>query len=158
MIDQKSKPSHGPKGICSMCSYTIRANDSWKIWWDAGILIFAIFNSVTIPLTISFEKINEQFRDNQIYNIFNLASNIFFILDIVLQMNTTYYDSDGDEIFNKQKIRTHYLFSGFFIDFFSSFPVDYMIQGSLLRLVNILKINRVFRLTGIINKMNVDEE
>jgi hypothetical protein len=158
MIEQKTKPSGGPKSICNFCSEPIRANDSWKIWWDAAILAFAIFNSVTIPLTISFDGINELFRASQVYNFFNLTSNIFFIIDIFFQMNTTYYDAEGEEIDNKQKIRKHYLLTGFFIDFFSSFPVDYMMQGSLLRLVNVLKINRVFRLTGIINKMNVDEE
>lgn len=49
-----SAPSQGPSGFMSYLGFTIRQNDSWKIWWDSTILIIAIFNSVTIPLQISF--------------------------------------------------------------------------------------------------------
>lgn len=73
-------------------------------------------------------------------------------------MNTTYYDSDGQEIFNKRKIRLNYLFGMFFIDLVSSLPIEIILPGSYLRMFNILKIIRVFRLTTIINKMNAEEE
>lgn len=79
-------------------------------------------------------------------------------MDILLQMNTTYYDSDGQEIFNKRKIRLNYLFGMFFIDLVSSLPIEIILPGSYLRMFNILKIIRVFRLTTIINKMNAEEE
>ena len=73
-------------------------------------------------------------------------------------MNTTYYDNDGNEIYSKKRIRINYIFGMFFIDLISSLPIEIFFPGSLLRMLNILKIIRVFRLTGIINKMNVDEE
>jgi len=73
-------------------------------------------------------------------------------------MNTTYYDHDGEEIFDKKAIRLHYLFGMFLIDLLSSLPIELFFPGSQLRMINILKIIRIFRLTGIINKMNVDEE
>jgi hypothetical protein len=73
-------------------------------------------------------------------------------------MNTTYYDSDGEEIYNKRKIITHYIFGMFIIDLVSAPPIETLAPGSQWRLLNILKIIRVFRLTSIINKMNVDEE
>ena len=47
-------PSQGPGGLLNYLAFTIRSNDAWKIWWDSTILIIAIFNSVTIPLQISF--------------------------------------------------------------------------------------------------------
>mmetsp|Transcript_24494 Transcript_24494/g.37981 ORF Transcript_24494/g.37981 Transcript_24494/m.37981 type:complete len:146 (-) Transcript_24494:2400-2837(-) len=138
--------------------FTIRANDSWKLWWDSIILILAIFNSITIPLTLSFDEINENLIHNTIYKAVNIVAAIFFIMDILIQMNTTYYDSDGDEIFSKKKIIFHYFFGMFFIDLVSAPPIELLFPGSQWRLLNILKIIRVFRLTGIINKMNVDEE
>jgi len=73
-------------------------------------------------------------------------------------MNSTFYDSDGEEIFDKHKIRVNYLSNMFLIDTLSSIPIEYMLPGHPLRMINILKIIRVFRLTAIINKMNVDEE
>jgi hypothetical protein len=73
-------------------------------------------------------------------------------------MNTTYYDSDGQEIFNKRKIRLNYLFGMLTVDVVSSIPIEIILPGSYLRMFNILKIIRVFRLTTIINKMNAEEE
>ena len=73
-------------------------------------------------------------------------------------MNTSYYNAEGEEIMEKKKIRIHYLFGMFFIDLLSSLPIEIFFPGHWLRVLNVLKIIRVFRLTGIINKMNVDEE
>jgi len=44
-------------------------------------------------------------------------------MDIFLQMNTTYYDSDGYEIFKKRKIIAHYMRGMFTIDLLSSLPL-----------------------------------
>lgn len=63
---------------------TIRANDPWKFWWDIVILVFAIFNSLTIPLTLTFEEINKQLSENTFYNTVNYASVFFFLLDIFI--------------------------------------------------------------------------
>lgn len=153
-----SKQPTGKKTFCSRCNFTIRQNDNWKFWWDTIILLIAIFNSITIPLTLSFDQISEMLSNNEVYNFINITSSIFFIMDIFLQMNTTYYDSEGEEISDKKKIRINYMFGMFFIDLISSLPVEIFFPGNVLRMVNILKIIRVFRLTGIINKMNVDEE
>ena len=139
---------------------TIRENDGLKFYWDTVILILALFNSITIPLTIFFEDINTDFSSSEAYNIVNIVATAFFFLDILFQMNTTYYNSDGDEIYDKKKIIKNYLTGMFIIDFLSSLPMEYItIEGwEALRLINILKIIRVKKLTGIINKMNVDEE
>jgi hypothetical protein len=123
------------------------------------ILLIAIFNSITIPLTLSFDEIQLFLSSNLFYVIFNgYISSFIFFMDIFLQMNTTYYDSDGQEIFNKRKIRLNYLFGMFSIDIVSSIPIEIILPGSYLRMFNILKIIRVFRLTTIINKMNAEEE
>lgn len=78
-------------------------------------------------------------------------------MDIVLQMNTTYYDSDGEEIEDKKKILKHYVSGIFIIDFVSAIPWEY-ITKSKWRLLNILKIVRLLKLGDIINKANFDEE
>jgi hypothetical protein len=136
----------------------IRQNDAWKFWWDTVILILAIFNSITIPLKLSFDEFSETLDNSLTYNIVNLTSAVFFILDIFLQLNTTFYDADGEEIFDKRRIRIHYLCGMFTVDLLSSIPIEIILPNHPLRVLNILKILRIFRLTAIINKMNVDEE
>jgi len=46
----------------------------------------------------------------------------------------------------------------FMIDLLSSIPIDLIFAGSALKVINILKIIRIKRLTRIIDKMNADEE
>ena len=157
-LDYENNKTSPSKRICSYCSISIRQNDPWKLYWDSIILAFAIFNSITIPLVLSFEEINETLYANDFFVVIDLMSNIFFIVDIYFQMNTTYYDSDGEEIFQKSKIRKNYFFSSFPIDLLSSLPIELIFPGNVLRILNVLKIIRVLRLTAIINKMNVDEE
>lgn len=157
-LDYENNKINQRKRVCSYCSISIRQNDPWKLYWDSIILGFAIFNSITIPLVLSFEEINETLYANNFFVVVDLMSNIFFIVDIYFQMNTTYYDSDGEEIFQKSKIRKNYLFSSFTIDLLSSLPIEVLFPGNVLRILNVLKIIRVLRLTAIINKMNVDEE
>jgi len=103
---------------------TVRANDRKKFYWDIVVLIFAIFNSLFIPLSLSFEQIEEDLNSIPFYVFLDNAANIFFILDIIVQMNTTYYDSDGEEVFSKSRIRKNYICGMFPIDLLSSLPFD----------------------------------
>ena len=95
-----------------------------KLYWDGLILVFALFNSLTIPLILAFDQIEEAFSDIPAYTIIDTSANIFFILDIIVQMNTTYYDSDGEEVFKKSRIRKNYLCGMFPVDLLSSIPYD----------------------------------
>ena len=104
--------------------FLVRANDRKKFYWDFIILVFAIFNSVFVPLTLAFDEINESLNDNLLYVILDQLGNIFFILDILVQMNTTYYDNDGEEIYSKSRIRTNYIAGLFLVDLLSSIPFD----------------------------------
>lgn len=122
------------------------------------ILLFAIFNSFTIPLTLAFNDVAVDIEGNVFYEFMTWAGTFFFIIDIILQANTSYYSPEGEEITDKQKIRMHYLHGMFLVDLISSIPIELMFPGSVLRLFNILKLLRIKRLTPIINKMNVDDD
>ena len=120
---------------------------------------FAIFNSVTIPLLLNFDEIDAHFNGSAPYRILDWSSVAVFILDIYFQMNTTYYDSDGEEIFNKTKIRATYARGLFPIDLLSSLPFGKMgKEFESFKVLTILKVVRVSRLTTVINKMDSDEE
>ena len=148
-IREKEKQSSASKCF----GYTVRANDTFKIWWDSIVLVIAIFNSITIPMELSFNEYRSLF-DQYYYTEINTVCTGIFVMDIFLNMNTTYYDSDGDEIYSKKNIILNYMKGMFVIDTLSSIPID---KGPW-KIINILKIVRVFKLPGIINKMNVDEE
>ena len=131
----------------------MRANDPIKIWWDTLVLIIAIYISYTIPMELSFTEYRVIF-DRYYYTEINIVSTAIFILDIILQMNTTFYDSDGEEIFSRKKIILNYMKGMLIIDIISSIPID----SGPWKIINILKLVRIFKLPGIINKMSIDEE
>ena len=106
------------------CNFLIRANDQIKLTWDILILIIAIFNSFSIPLTLAFSEIEENFSQNDYYNIVNLVGTCLFFFDILINLNTTYYDHDGEEIHDKRLIMKNYVFGMFSIDLISSLPLE----------------------------------
>jgi len=75
-------------------------------------------------MALSFDEMDEDFKASVFYNTIDSIGNIFFFMDILLQMNTTYYDRDGEEIYNKKKIRIHYIFGMFLVDLLSSLPIE----------------------------------
>ena len=62
--------------------FTIRENDTNKFYWDLLILIIAIFNSIFIPVALSFNQINDVLNESVLYNTIDIASTVFFIIDI----------------------------------------------------------------------------
>lgn len=121
--------------------------------------MFAIFNSLTIPLTLSFDQIDKDLRELWLYIAVDTVGTAFFVIDIFLNMNTSYYDSDGEEVFSKRRIRRNYLLGLFPIDFLSSIPFDSLCPPlpTSFKIINILKIVRIRRIAIIINKTNADE-
>lgn len=136
----------------------MKYNDRRKYYWDASILLFALFNTLTIPLVLSFEEIAVYAGHNRVYIIFNNIGTVFFIADIVLNFSTTYLNPIGEEIFDRKKIAINYLKGSFVVDLLSSLPIEYIAPKSKLRLLNILKLLRITRLTKVINESQISDE
>ena len=67
-----------------------------RINWDLCIIVLAIFNSITIPIQLSFKP---PFLDSVMIRYINNMIDLCFILDIVLTFRTTYFNPiTGDEI------------------------------------------------------------
>ncbi|KAJ8274080.1 hypothetical protein COCON_G00087050 [Conger conger] len=59
--------------------------------------------------------------------IFNVVSDTFFLMDLVLNFRTGIVIEDNTEIMlDPKKIKTKYLKTWFIVDFVSSIPVDYI--------------------------------
>jgi hypothetical protein len=131
----------------------LRANDPSKIIWDSFILVIAIYNSITVPLEISFDPEIVEILESFNYYTIDLVFTCIFFLDILINANTTFYDTDGEEIFEKGRIVRNYASGSFLIDLISSLPL----KGGF-KIFNILKIIRLRKLSGIIDKLNYHED
>lgn len=107
------------------------------LWWDAVIIFFALFNAICIPLDFGFADISEVLNESIFYTILNYSSYFFFLIDIVIACNTSYFNSDGEEIIEKRAIIINYMQTTFIVDILSTFPFEFVSDVSVL-LTNIL--------------------
>jgi len=152
---------------------TIHPNSIFRKCWDFVQLIVLLYICVVIPIRVGFEK--------PAYGaafIIDLLVDIFFVLDIIFNFYTGYFDSNGDIELRAKMLRVYYLKTWFIIDTLAALPVDYFIraaegelscsfttclsavenaavsfetssQGRLFRLIRILRMTKLFKLLRV---------
>jgi len=139
--------------------YMFRQNDPRKTKWDLVIIFLAIYNSFQIPFEIAF---NPADMKTPAFIVLNSMIDFIFLLDIVVNFRTTFYDIEtGDEVFDAKRTGRKYLKSRFTIDLLSTIPFDNIAliftasSSPVLQLFSLLKLVRISRLGRIIERMNV---
>lgn len=96
------------------------------------------------------------------FYVLNSLIDFVFLLDIVINFRTTFYDIEtGDEVFDAKLTGKMYLRGRFSIDLLSTIPFDNLAliftdsNNSVLQLFSLLKLVRISRLGRIIERMNV---
>ena len=122
------------------------------------ILVMAIFNSFAVPL----EYVITDLENSNNYALVDLIINIFFLVDILIEFRSTYFDKNGMEIKNPKQIAERYLKGMFIIDLLSSIPYRYVKLiipfFSYLTICKILKITRISRFGPFVQKLELQEE
>lgn len=96
---------------------------SFKDWrkqkWDIFILIFAIYNSIYVPYSITYDQ-DHNGPNYVTQNVADILVDVVFTIDIILMFFTSYENKQGKEVFDRNKVRKHYVYTfGFFTDFMS---------------------------------------
>uniref|UniRef100_A0A5F8GEC3 Hyperpolarization activated cyclic nucleotide gated potassium and sodium channel 2 n=1 Tax=Monodelphis domestica TaxID=13616 RepID=A0A5F8GEC3_MONDO len=142
-----------------------------KFYWDFTMLLFMVGNLIIIPVGITF------FKDETTapWIVFNVVSDTFFLMDLVLNFRTGIVIEDNTEIIlDPEKIKKKYLRTWFVVDFVSSIPVDYIFliveKGidsevyktaralRIVRFTKILSLLRLLRLSRLIRYIHQWEE
>uniref|UniRef100_A0A8D2QP42 Hyperpolarization activated cyclic nucleotide gated potassium and sodium channel 2 n=1 Tax=Zosterops lateralis melanops TaxID=1220523 RepID=A0A8D2QP42_ZOSLA len=140
-------------------------------YWDFTMLLFMVGNLIIIPVGITFFK--EETTAPWI--VFNVVSDTFFLMDLVLNFRTGIVIEDNTEIIlDPEKIKKKYLKTWFVVDFVSSIPVDYVFliveKGidsevyktaralRIVRFTKILSLLRLLRLSRLIRYIHQWEE
>jgi hypothetical protein len=135
------------------------------------MLLLMVGNLIVIPVGITF------FKDEHTppWIIFNVISDTFFLMDLVLNFRTGIVKEDNTEIIlDPQQIKIKYLRSWFVVDFISSIPVDYIFlivetridsdfyktarALRIVRFTKILSLLRLLRLSRLIRYIHQWEE
>ena len=86
-----------------------------------------------IPLDFAFPNMNENDQVGQdAFSAFGYVVDAIFIIDVILTMNTSFIDTNGEENFNKADIRRNYLKLWFWIDLIACFPLEILISRTNL--------------------------
>lgn len=133
---------------------------SFRIFWDTLILIFILYDLITVPVQISFSVTFPTFL-----NAIDYIIATFFILDIFMTFNTGYY-SKGIVIQIRKKIAMHYIRLWFWLDILVSFPYeffgnraeaeddedlfDYHSGSSMVKVIRIFKLIKIIRVLRVL--------
>uniref|UniRef100_A0A3B4XBV7 Hyperpolarization activated cyclic nucleotide gated potassium and sodium channel 2 n=1 Tax=Seriola lalandi dorsalis TaxID=1841481 RepID=A0A3B4XBV7_SERLL len=157
--------------VKSAGNWIIHPYSDFRFYWDFTMLMFMVGNLIIIPVGITF------FKDETTtpWIIFNVVSDTFFLMDLVLNFRTGIVFEDNTEIIlDPKKIRKKYLKSWFVVDLVSSIPVDYIFliveKGidsevyktaralRIVRFTKILSLLRLLRLSRLIRYIHQWEE
>lgn len=126
---------------------TFDPTTKFRVLWDLLHLMIIVFNMIYVPIEVGFD-LSEEIRENETMSIVQKFSLCFFFVDLIVNMNTAYYDK-GNLIFSRSHIVRNYLKGDFFRDIISFFPQilslftiisDYFDLLILLRIYNLKKI------------------
>jgi len=93
-----------------------------KLAWDMLGFLLIVYQAVLIPYQIGFDVPSQGAILSFDYFIY-----VFFVFDILLTFNTAYYQK-GALVVRRKLIAKQYFRGWFWIDFFSTFPYEIVIQ------------------------------
>ncbi|XP_029379208.1 potassium/sodium hyperpolarization-activated cyclic nucleotide-gated channel 3-like [Echeneis naucrates] len=171
MLGSERAVEHERERVKSAGFWIIHPYSDFRFYWDLTMLLLMVGNLIIIPVGITF------FKDEHTppWIVFNVVSDTFFLMDLVLNFRTGIVREDNTEIIlDPQQIKIKYLKSWFVVDFISSIPVDYIFlivetridsdfyktarALRIVRFTKILSLLRLLRLSRLIRYIHQWEE
>jgi hypothetical protein len=139
--------------------FMIHPNSKGKSYWNLIVAILLIYTATIMPFALAF--IESQPYDA--WFVFDLMIDILFFIDVLVNCNTAYYNSEGKLISSRIRIFCNYLRTWLIIDLIACFPFGYFEDDEsksdqsssnynniirfarLPRLYRLLRISRVFK-------------
>ncbi|XP_072503317.1 potassium/sodium hyperpolarization-activated cyclic nucleotide-gated channel 3 isoform X1 [Notamacropus eugenii] len=159
--------------VKSAGAWIIHPYSDFRFYWDLIMLLLMVGNLIVLPVGITFFKE----ENSPPWIVFNVLSDTFFLLDLVLNFRTGIVVEEGAEILlAPHAIRTRYLRTWFLVDLISSIPVDYIFLVveleprldaevyktaralRIVRFTKILSLLRLLRLSRLIRYIHQWEE
>ncbi|XP_067334083.1 potassium voltage-gated channel subfamily H member 4a isoform X2 [Channa argus] len=131
-----------------------------KALWDWLILLATFYVAVTVPYDVCFVNHDEDSGHRLLVSRTTMGSDIavemLFILDIILNFRTTYVSQSGQVVYDARSIYLHYCTTWFFVDLIAALPFDllYTFNITVTSLVHLLKTVRLLRLLRLLQKVD----
>ncbi|XP_034750649.1 potassium voltage-gated channel subfamily H member 4a [Etheostoma cragini] len=129
-----------------------------KALWDWLILLATFYVAVAVPYDICFVSHDEGSHHHSLFSrrTSDIAVEMLFILDIILNFHTTYVSQSGQVVYDARSIYLHYCTTWFFVDLIAALPFDllYAFNITVTSLVHLLKTLRLLRLLRLLQKLD----
>uniref|UniRef100_A0A8C1RPR8 Voltage-gated delayed rectifier potassium channel KCNH4 n=1 Tax=Cyprinus carpio TaxID=7962 RepID=A0A8C1RPR8_CYPCA len=129
-----------------------------KALWDWLILLATFYVAVTVPYNVCFSAPDDPDCDSTSRTtlVSDIAVEMLFILDIILNFRTTYVGPAGQVVYDARSICLHYCTTWFVLDLIAALPFDllYLFNISVTSLVHLLKTVRLLRLLRLLQKLD----
>ncbi|XP_076738914.1 potassium voltage-gated channel subfamily H member 4a [Maylandia zebra] len=132
----------------------------FKALWDWLILLATFYVAVTVPYNVCFVSHDEDRDHRPLVSRSTIGSDIavemLFILDILLNFRTTFVSQSGQVVYDTRSICLHYCTTWFFVDLIAALPFDllYAFNITVTSLVHLLKTVRLLRLLRLLQKLD----
>uniref|UniRef100_A0A8C6YVW4 Potassium voltage-gated channel subfamily H member 4 n=1 Tax=Nothoprocta perdicaria TaxID=30464 RepID=A0A8C6YVW4_NOTPE len=130
----------------------------FKALWDWLILLATFYVAVTVPYNVCFTGTEESASAARSTIVSDIAVEMLFIVDIVLNFRTTYVSQSGQVVYEPRCICLHYVATWFFVDLIAALPFDllYVFNVTVVStsLVHLLKTVRLLRLLRLLQKLD----
>ncbi|XP_025900385.1 potassium voltage-gated channel subfamily H member 4 [Nothoprocta perdicaria] len=128
----------------------------FKALWDWLILLATFYVAVTVPYNVCFTGTEESASAARSTIVSDIAVEMLFIVDIVLNFRTTYVSQSGQVVYEPRCICLHYVATWFFVDLIAALPFDllYVFNVTVTSLVHLLKTVRLLRLLRLLQKLD----
>ncbi|CAM4759826.1 unnamed protein product [Rotaria magnacalcarata] len=137
-----------------------------KAAWDWLILLLVIYTAIVTPYTAAFLMHEDgpskpRSRSSRALNVIELIVDVMFIIDLLVNLRTTYVKHNEELVTRASKIAKHYLKGWFLIDVTAAIPFDILFSllqtnggGESTTLMGLLKTARLLRLVRIARKLD----
>ncbi|CAI9546748.1 unnamed protein product [Staurois parvus] len=130
----------------------------FKACWDCLILLATLYVAVTVPYSVCFSSAKEEGTPSPRSppSACDLAVEILFILDIILNFRTTFVSQSGQVVFSSRLIFIHYIRTWFLLDLLAALPVDllYSFKVNIYFGAHLLKTVRLLRLLRLLPRLD----
>ena len=120
-----------------------------KDGWDMWVTVILIFSCLIIPYRIAFIQ-----EEEIAWRIAMWVIDSFFLIDIIVNFMSAYFDDELQEIDEYKMIAKRYIYGWFAIDLLSIFPFELVLESSningLVRFVKIGKLSKLVKLTRLV--------
>jgi len=128
-------------------------DDNFKQNWEIVLAIMILYSCLWVPYDMAFidgEPVSTLILDG--------LSDFVFFIDILVNFNSAFYDSQDVLIFKRSKIATTYIKFWFWLDLVSALPFSFIFEnqnyGNGLKFQKLIKLTRFLRIFKMIKERN----